>query len=677
MTRSLAVCCLLLTLAATRNGSSSAAEPSIARRIPPTDGIQLPDEVAGDLRRQLQQTKQRLRRHARHPLESDIRIFTKAVGYALRHGEFYREADIEHARDALREAARRLEELDSGAPSWTRSRGLVVRGYSSSIDGSAQPYGLEIPAEVDFQTPVPLYVWLHGRGDKLTDLHFIQQRMTRPGKIQPRGAIVVHPFGRHCLGFKSAGEIDVLDVVEQVRSQYPIDPDRIVLIGFSMGGAGAWHIGAHYADRWAAVSPGAGFAETARYNRLAADDFPAWYEQKLWGMYDVPDYVRNLFNVPTIAYSGEKDRQIQAARVMEAAFREEGRTLPHLIGPGVGHEYQPETLAELLRRLEKAAQRGRDRQPEQVFLQTRTLRYGRMHWIQLLELDEHWLDSRVDARRTDNRTVELQTRNVHRLRLAPLADQRDVTLRIDGQELHVPAADAPRSEVTLHHTREGWVLEPPGGAAADEATPVKRPGLQGPIDDVFLEPFLVVTPGGKSSRPAVERWVNFELDHFRDRWRALFRGDLREKRDDQVTEDDLARYHVILWGDLQSNRLLRRAFESAGGSLPIGWRNGAVRAGDTRYDAATHVPVFIYPNPLNPRKYMVVNSGPTFRESHDRTNSLQNPKLPDWAVLDLSQPPSDVVAGRVAAAGFFDERWRFKAEKITPRPAGRPGDDMR
>jgi hypothetical protein len=54
----------------------------------------------------------------------------------------------------------------------------------------------------------------------------------------------------------------------------------------------------------------------------------------------------------------------------------------------------------------------------------------------------------------------------------------------------------------------------------------------------------------------------------------------------------------------------------------------------------------------------VFNSGPTFRESHDRTNSLQNPKLPDWAVIDVSVPPDGNLPGKVAAAGFFNEEWK-------------------
>ena len=71
--------------------------------------------------------------------------------------------------------------------------------------------------------------------------------------------------------------------------------------------------------------------------------------------------------------------------------------------------------------------------------------------------------------------------------------------------------------------------------------------------------------------------------------------------------------------------------------------------------------MMIYPNPLNPKKYVVLNSGPTFREAHDRTNSLQNPKLGDWAIIDVTQPPDAESPGRIVAAGFFDERWQVKS----------------
>jgi hypothetical protein len=76
--------------------------------------------------------------------------------------------------------------------------------------------------------------------------------------------------------------------------------------------------------------------------------------------------------------------------------------------------------------------------------------------------------------------------------------------------------------------------------------------------------------------------------------------------------------------------------------------------------AAEVVPLLVYPNPLNPRRYVVFNSGFTYREYDYLNNARQVPKLPDWAVLDLSQPPSSRFPGKVVAADFFDEEWKVR-----------------
>jgi hypothetical protein len=97
----------------------------------------------------------------------------------------------------------------------------------------------------------------------------------------------------------------------------------------------------------------------------------------------------------------------------------------------------------------------------------------------------------------------------------------------------------------------------------------------------------------------------------------------------------------------------------AAARLPLAWDKTSLKMAGKSYDSAGHVPAMIYPNPLNPERYLVVNSGPTFREAHDATNSQQTPKLPEWAVIDLSEPPDNRQPGRIAAAGFFDESWRL------------------
>lgn len=620
-------------------------------RVLPPKGIEIPNDMRERLEQQLAATNERLAKQASHPLAADVEIFTKAVDLALRYGEFYAEKDFAKAFAALKTANERLDGLEKRKTPWTRQTGLVVRGYRSPVDGSAQPYGLVIPKNHDFSRPSPAYIWLHGRGDKSTDLHFLHERQNSRGQLpEINNAIVVHPFGRQCVGFKSAGEIDVLDATAHAREQYKLDPSRTVLIGFSMGGAGAWHIGAHYADQWCAVAPGAGFAETARYVRLKPENFPPEYEQKLWGAYDVPDYVRNLFNVPTIAYSGENDRQIQAARVMEEAFEKEGEKLTHLIGPGVEHKYEPKTLADLLKRLDAIVTKGRNNQPMNVHVQTRTLRYPGFGWVQIEGLKEHWADARVDAELVEPSTVKISTKNVTALKL-DLARKQALTLEIDGQTIEVPKPPASASLQGLYLVRKDDKWEG-GRLPANELR--KRPGLQGPIDDAFMSPFLIVIPTKKPQHAG--GWLDFEMAHLVDRWRSLMRGEPRAILDTDLKPEHYENYNLIVWGDPESSSVLSELADK----LPVRWEEKTWTLGDKSYDRADHVPAFIYPNPKNPQRYIVVNSGLTFREAHDRTNSQQNPKLPDWAVIDIRQSPDDKSPGKIVDAGFFDEQWRVK-----------------
>ncbi|MEW4452305.1 prolyl oligopeptidase family serine peptidase [Bremerella sp. JC817] len=621
----------------------------IPHRLPAPSNYKLPEETRKSLEADLAKAVEACAKVEDHALAADATVYCKAVEYALKHNEFYGEGDIKKAQACLIMAQNRAASLAAGKTPWKEQSGLLVRGYTSDVDGSVQPYGLVIPKELDLSKPQPLYIWLHGRGDKSTDMHFIHERSTKTGQISPEDAIVLHPFGRQCIGFKSAGEIDVMDAIEAVKQQYKIDDKRIVLMGFSMGGAGCWHIGAHYAENFVAMSPGAGFAETARYQNLKPENFPPQYEQTLWKLYDVPNYTTNLFNLPVVAYSGENDKQIQAARVMEEAFKKEGQQLTHLIGPKMGHKYAPETLEQILKMVKLARDAGQEAYPQNVSLQTPTLRYGSMHWVELLELNRHWEDSRVGALWKSDDELFVVTRNVARMKL-DVGDKKKFNLEIDGDKLPVDLTQESADAIYLTKG-EHWSVSTKDTPAKQL---IKSPGLQGPIDDAFYGPFLVVLPSGKSSNAVVQRWVDFESKHLADRWQALFRGKLRTKLDKDVTPDDLKKYNIVAWGTPETNSILKKSIDK----LPLKWDAQEVAIGKHTADAANHVPVMIYPNPLNPKKYLVINSGPTFREDHDRTNSLQNPKLPDWALIDISQHPDGSAPGKVFAADFFDEAWQ-------------------
>ena len=644
--------------------------PDKVRKVPPP-GLKIAEadraelqSGAGELGKQIESLRADLKsKSALLELLPDVQIYHKAVQDALRYDEFFKSNEVQVARVLLEQGRQRLRQLRDGQTPWIAATGLVARGYLSRIDGSVQPYGLVVPPTFQPGTAhaFRLDFWFHGRGETLSELDFINGRQKSPGEFVPPNAFVLHLYGRYCNGNRFAGETDLFEALENVRKYYPIDENRLAVRGFSLGGAACWHFATHYAHLWAAAAPGAGFSETADFLKVFQKEVlqPTWYEQKLWHLYDATDYALNLFNCPTVAYSGENDSQKQAADMMVKALAEENLDLVHLIGPKMGHSYHPESKAEINRRLDSILARGRNPVPERVRFTTWTLRYNQMYWVTIDSLGQHWERARVDGELSehDNR-VRLVTKNVSALTLSmppgycPFDSTVAPKVEIDGQTFQAPGVRSDRSWAA--HLRKGgetWVMV----SSADEPELRKRHGLQGPIDDAFMESFLMVRPSGKPLNEAVGKWAAAELAHATNHWRQQFRGEARLKNDSDVTEADIAQHNLVLWGDPSSNQVLARLADK----LPIGWNSEGIRLGKTTFPSNRHVPVFIYPNPLNPKKYIVLNSGFTFREYDYLNNARQVPKLPDFAVVDVGVPVTSRAPGGIASAGFFDELWQL------------------
>jgi dienelactone hydrolase len=585
----------------------------------------------------------------------DVEVFHKALVWMLRFPEeYYRKIYIHDALNVAAEGRARAVALAEGETPWLDGPGRIARGYRSRIDGSVQPYIVDVPAG-ERARPRRLDVVLHGRNARLNEVSFLTgAARPRAGTPEP-DYLQLEVYGRTNNAYRWAGEEDVFAALAAVERNYRVDRDRVVLRGFSMGGAGAWHIGLHHPDRWVAMEAGAGFTDTLVYaaNSLPAN-VPEWHKRAM-PIYDAVDYAVNAHTLAVVGYGGEDDPQLQASvNIREAlarhgaAFRPDGlnfvtdslRAL-FLVGPKTGHRFHPESKARSNVFLDEAVARGR-RTPDEVRFVTRTTRYARSFWVRVDGLETMYEEAEVAAER-DGAAVRATTRNVSRLVLEDAGAAASV--EIDGQTLPLPPLHT--SAVYLGKTAGRWESYP-SEAAMRGAGSVKRPGLQGPIDDAFTQPFLLVEPSGQAWNAAANRVALQWMRLFQREYPKWLRADAPAKLDAEVSDADIASRNLVLFGDPGSNALIARVLEG----LPIRWTRDGLEAGGNRYDAATHLPVLIYPNPLNPERYVVLNSGHTFHAPEFRgTNALLYPRLGDWAVL-----PAD--GGEPVAAGFFDERWR-------------------
>ena len=267
-------------------------------------------------------------------------------------------------------------------------------------------------------------------------------------------------------------------------------------------------------------------------------------------------------------------------------------------------------------------------------------------------MEKEWERADVDAT-ADNGEVTLTTSNITGLQL-DLANLSQAVkgikqVKVDGTTLPLPEGLG-TAQVPLVKSGKTWRIDVAGAAAN---APGKRPGRCGPIDHAFMSSFVHVKPTGTPLNEAAGAWVKSEMEHALVQWRQVFRGDAPVKDDGALTEDDIKNSNLILWGDPSSNAVLKKI----AAKLPLKWTKDSLEFRGYKLDA-NYAPILIFPNPLNPAKYVVLNSGHTFRERAAINNSDQTPKLPDWAIVDLRTPPDDLWPGLIYDAGFFDEQWR-------------------
>jgi dienelactone hydrolase len=626
-------------------------------RFPPTP------EQAAEIARKIEQLEESLAslKQKNVPDESlaEVEIFHKAAEWIGRYREYFTKNSVAQTIALLDTGIARAGELAAGKPSWTTATGPVIRAYRSRVDGSVQPYIAYVPASYDRSRPVRMDVFLHGTNRGMVEVQFMSHTAITYGGMPAPPApdyIQLELLGRTNCAYRWAGEADVLEAIEAAKRSYAIDENRVLLRGFSMGGSGTWHLGLHHPDHWAAIEPGAGFNDTIRYGHFS--NLPP-QDLKSIHIYDARDYSLNVFQLPTAAYTGEIDAQKQNLDNFREELAKSGFTfkpeglnfstteLPVtiLVGPKTPHRWEAESKKRSDLFINAAAKKGRT-DPDHIRFVTYTTRYNRCFWVTVDGLDQHYQRAEVDARRSpSDGTIEVKTTNVSALALKNGGLKK---ISIDGHSF----TSSGQSEMQFVKRGGAWRESKEG---ADNSLR-KRHGLQGPIDDAFMDSFLCVRPTGQAVHDLVGRYAQETLDAFIEDFSKFFRGQVRIKDDTAITSSDIADHHLIVFGDPQSNQVMARALPQ----LPLRWDARELSLGGKMYDSPRHIIAMVHPNPLNPRRYIVLNSGHSFhRNEMAATNASLFPRFGDYAVLQLRQPVDRKVESEIVTADYFDEEWKL------------------
>jgi predicted peptidase len=181
----------------------------------------------------------------------------------------------------------------SNSPQW-RMKGDQRRSYRFEEANEQLPYRVCVPTNWDGVSKLPLVMFLHGAGN--TESSYLDANNKLMVKLaQQHGYLLVSPLGAHAaygtflrlpavFGQPEAAtrmlaerapqreraqelsEKDVINVLELVLNEYPVDRSAMFLTGHSMGSGGTWYLGAKYTNYWTAIAPMSGpFVQESTY----------------------------------------------------------------------------------------------------------------------------------------------------------------------------------------------------------------------------------------------------------------------------------------------------------------------------------------------------------------------------------------------------------------------------
>jgi pimeloyl-ACP methyl ester carboxylesterase len=600
---------------------------------------------------------------------ADAAIYTEAVELQLKSDDWPGVSHEPNTFTCLAWGRAVVAGLKADSEFMKHSHGLVPVGYRSGVDRSAQMYQVLLPEGFDPAASGPhrLIVNLHGASAIERPVTWIATTPNRAKDLNI-GAITIRPFGRGNNMYAWTAETDVWDAIEDVKRRYAIDENQVVLSGFSMGGGGTVALGLTHPGPFAAISPLAPAIRSVS-TMPAASDLPIgpkrWapltneeINQRVDRVYAVLALAENGCGLPVMLGCGGDDRLLRVQESLSQAFNATGVKYSAYVMAGVGHAgdtvcAQPQYRQFLLTH-------RRDPTPREVTFATASLKSASRAWITIEGLTVHYTKAKIHAVADPAKgTLIVTTDGIERFALTPpesLVKPDNTTISVDGEKV---------AGTTLSFERvDGKWREARGSVPALS----KRPGLQGPVADAFTRPFLCVRPTCTPWNETVSAHALAMIEELRAYWRTQQFGELPMKDDIAVTAADRASFDLILFGDPGSNRLMAEVLlAKSPWALPLRWEKDSIVLGSKRFAADSHLPVMIYPSPLQAGRYVVLNGVPLdhgLRRYRGDSATEGSPwrllpvTLGDFAIMQVSRIEDGAHIAKSIYAGFFNEKWQ-------------------
>lgn len=205
-------------------------------------------------------------------------------------------------------------------PSFSQQERQTAHNFEKEIKITLSAnYLLYLPKDYnETDKEFPLVLFLHGAGERGDDIEKVKihglPKLINEGKDFP--FIVVSPQCPDRMFWNT----DILfKLLDEIEANYRVDKNRIYVTGLSMGGHGTWSLAIEQPNRFAAIAPVCGWADTSKASTIA--------------------------HIPIWVFHGAKDVvvPVKSSEDMIAALKNYGSNVKLTIYPEANHDSWTET----------------------------------------------------------------------------------------------------------------------------------------------------------------------------------------------------------------------------------------------------------------------------------------------------------------------------------------------
>lgn len=199
-----------------------------------------------------------------------------AVGTVMMSGDF---SSVFSAETGKQTAESLSVSKACEVPPW-ESKGVAALGEAIEVQAGQKEtlsYLLFLPSDESAKTDAgfPLILFLHGAGERGDNLEAVKTH--GPPKLVETKLGASWPFitvSPQCPEKKHWSAAQMLELLDSIEANYPVDKSRVYVTGISMGGFGTWTLLATAPERFAAAIPICGGGDPAKADQML--DTPIW-----------------------------------------------------------------------------------------------------------------------------------------------------------------------------------------------------------------------------------------------------------------------------------------------------------------------------------------------------------------------------------------------------------------